>query len=223
MKPTPGNCTYGAKQPLYWFQKERNNVRSPILVKSWKRRYLRSFNAPDVRGYLRSTLLLRPLQLQKWVPRRYLPGFLHLHSHPRPKPERGTHPDQSHCSAIICRPEFRWEDGEGIERSGLFVDGLVPHHGFVCQRYTLITSDFPHLLESFTGPCALIYSLMYCVSVHYTRAAMDSVYIDVTFLLSSCACINYLFDNTVPVFYICVLRMRSTWLSLIKSSSPQQD
>ncbi|KAJ7163891.1 hypothetical protein C8R43DRAFT_989108 [Mycena crocata] len=23
---TPGNCTYGAKQPLYWFQKERNNM-----------------------------------------------------------------------------------------------------------------------------------------------------------------------------------------------------
>ncbi len=25
----PGNCTYGAKQPFYWFQKERNNVRAP--------------------------------------------------------------------------------------------------------------------------------------------------------------------------------------------------
>jgi hypothetical protein len=25
---TPGNCTYGAKQPFYWFQKERNNVRA---------------------------------------------------------------------------------------------------------------------------------------------------------------------------------------------------
>jgi hypothetical protein len=24
---TPGNCTYGAKQPFYWFQAERNNVR----------------------------------------------------------------------------------------------------------------------------------------------------------------------------------------------------
>lgn len=24
---SPGNCTYGAKQPFYWFQKERNNVR----------------------------------------------------------------------------------------------------------------------------------------------------------------------------------------------------
>ena len=22
----PGNCTYGAKQPFYWFQKEANNV-----------------------------------------------------------------------------------------------------------------------------------------------------------------------------------------------------
>ena len=22
----PGNCTYGAKQPFYWFQAERNNV-----------------------------------------------------------------------------------------------------------------------------------------------------------------------------------------------------
>lgn len=27
MEATPGNCTYGAKQPFYWFQKERNNVR----------------------------------------------------------------------------------------------------------------------------------------------------------------------------------------------------
>ena len=25
----PGNCTYGAKQPFYWFQTERNNVRGP--------------------------------------------------------------------------------------------------------------------------------------------------------------------------------------------------
>jgi hypothetical protein len=25
----PGNCTYGAKQPFYWFQAERNNVRPP--------------------------------------------------------------------------------------------------------------------------------------------------------------------------------------------------
>ncbi|KAI0636238.1 hypothetical protein C8Q77DRAFT_1052406 [Trametes polyzona] len=24
--PVPGNCTYGAKQPLYWLQKERNNM-----------------------------------------------------------------------------------------------------------------------------------------------------------------------------------------------------
>lgn len=29
---TPGNCTYGAKQPFYWYQKERNNVRIPVLV-----------------------------------------------------------------------------------------------------------------------------------------------------------------------------------------------
>ncbi|KAF9790725.1 hypothetical protein BJ322DRAFT_409872 [Thelephora terrestris] len=26
MEATPGNCTYGAKQPFYWFQKERNNM-----------------------------------------------------------------------------------------------------------------------------------------------------------------------------------------------------
>ena len=24
----PGNCTFGAKQPFYWFQNERNNVRA---------------------------------------------------------------------------------------------------------------------------------------------------------------------------------------------------
>lgn len=28
----PGNCTFGAKQPFYWFQQERNNVR--FLIKS---------------------------------------------------------------------------------------------------------------------------------------------------------------------------------------------
>lgn len=27
---TPGNCTYGAKQPFYWLQAERNNVRVRI-------------------------------------------------------------------------------------------------------------------------------------------------------------------------------------------------
>ena len=27
----PGNCTYGAKQPFYWFQAERNNVSFPSL------------------------------------------------------------------------------------------------------------------------------------------------------------------------------------------------
>lgn len=26
MQASPGNCTYGAKQPFYWFQAERNNV-----------------------------------------------------------------------------------------------------------------------------------------------------------------------------------------------------
>ena len=31
MNPTPGNCTYGAKNPFYWFQKERNNV-GPLLT-----------------------------------------------------------------------------------------------------------------------------------------------------------------------------------------------
>jgi hypothetical protein len=25
----PGNCTYGAKQPLYWYQAEQNNVSVP--------------------------------------------------------------------------------------------------------------------------------------------------------------------------------------------------
>ena len=33
MNSTPGNCTYGAKAPFYWFQKERNNVcPSPLYV-----------------------------------------------------------------------------------------------------------------------------------------------------------------------------------------------
>ena len=27
-----GNCTYGAKQPFYWFQKEANNVRASFSV-----------------------------------------------------------------------------------------------------------------------------------------------------------------------------------------------
>ena len=26
------NCTKGAKQPLYWYQKERNNVSAPITM-----------------------------------------------------------------------------------------------------------------------------------------------------------------------------------------------
>ena len=29
MEAAPGNCTYGAKQPFYWFQTERNNVSVP--------------------------------------------------------------------------------------------------------------------------------------------------------------------------------------------------
>jgi hypothetical protein len=32
--PAPGNCTYGAKQPFYWFQAEQNNVKT-----CYKRRY----------------------------------------------------------------------------------------------------------------------------------------------------------------------------------------
>lgn len=28
----PGNCTYGAKQPFYWFQAERNNVRWSLCI-----------------------------------------------------------------------------------------------------------------------------------------------------------------------------------------------
>jgi hypothetical protein len=27
----PGNCTYGAKQPFYWFNQEQNNVRPASL------------------------------------------------------------------------------------------------------------------------------------------------------------------------------------------------
>ena len=30
--PAPGNCTYGAKQPFYWFQAERNNVRWSLCI-----------------------------------------------------------------------------------------------------------------------------------------------------------------------------------------------
>lgn len=30
---TPGNCTYGAKNPFYWFQAEKNNVIKPALVR----------------------------------------------------------------------------------------------------------------------------------------------------------------------------------------------
>jgi hypothetical protein len=28
---TPGNCTFGAKQPFYWFNKERNNVSAQMV------------------------------------------------------------------------------------------------------------------------------------------------------------------------------------------------
>ena len=55
----PGNCTYGAKQPFYWFNTEQNNVR---LVSSL------AYPPPltsdiDVRGCLFSTTLRRPVQL----------------------------------------------------------------------------------------------------------------------------------------------------------------
>ena len=44
MNPTPGNCTYGAKNPFYWFQKERNNVSlivhpmdlDPVLITAFR-------------------------------------------------------------------------------------------------------------------------------------------------------------------------------------------
>ena len=32
MQSVPGNCTYGAKTPFYWFNNERNNVRSCLFL-----------------------------------------------------------------------------------------------------------------------------------------------------------------------------------------------
>ena len=32
MQASPGNCTYGAKQPFYWFQQDQNNVRALIVA-----------------------------------------------------------------------------------------------------------------------------------------------------------------------------------------------
>ena len=50
----PGNCTYGAKQPFYWFQKEDNNVSlsMPPFGVIAIIDHLRSLNRVDVRGHL---------------------------------------------------------------------------------------------------------------------------------------------------------------------------
>jgi hypothetical protein len=36
MQASPGNCTYGAKQPFYWFQNQSNNVRAIYLWNSFE-------------------------------------------------------------------------------------------------------------------------------------------------------------------------------------------
>ena len=70
----PGNCTYGAKQPFYWFQQERNNVRG-ILSAAIARSHRHHCNA-DVRGRVRTALLHRPLQLPRRRPERHLRGLV---------------------------------------------------------------------------------------------------------------------------------------------------
>lgn len=66
MEDTPGNCTYGAKQPFYWFQKERNNVcTSTDACRRQRRAYHLIFLRSDVRRHLFPAFLFRPIQLQK--------------------------------------------------------------------------------------------------------------------------------------------------------------
>lgn len=55
MQASPGNCTYGAKQPFYWFQNQTNNV--CIRTSQMPRRILtRMFT--DVRGNLCAAAVL---------------------------------------------------------------------------------------------------------------------------------------------------------------------
>ena len=61
MEATPGNCTYGAKLPFYWFQKERNNVRVPALLQRLSMWLMSISIRIDVRRNLLSSLLLGPL------------------------------------------------------------------------------------------------------------------------------------------------------------------
>ena len=73
MQSAPGNCTYGAKTPFYWFNNERNNVRyfspSSSQIKA-------DGGNSDVRRLILTTSLQRPIQLSRWGAERYFPGLV---------------------------------------------------------------------------------------------------------------------------------------------------
>lgn len=79
----PGNCTFGAKQPFYWFQAENNTVctHQPtqcILI-------LIFLFLVDVRRYIPPSLLHRPLQFSRRTSKRHLPRFI-CRRYPHPFP-----------------------------------------------------------------------------------------------------------------------------------------
>lgn len=79
---SPGNCTYGAKQPFYWFQAERNNVRNGPTTFAFEESDMRYV---DVRGHLRATVLPRPVQLQGWRAGRHLHRLICRHTRAKPQ------------------------------------------------------------------------------------------------------------------------------------------
>lgn len=132
MEATPGNCTYGAKQPFYWFQKERNNVRVPArLRRSAESLILFSFRV-DVRRHLFSAFLLGPLQLQRRRAGRHLLGFVRLPSHPRREPDSSPYSHRSSRSDGHLPAIFR-ETGGRPEVVGHLGHHIVLGYGFVCR------------------------------------------------------------------------------------------
>lgn len=70
----PSNCTYGAKQPFYWFNKEQNNVRA-VNHHSASPHVILKF-PPDVRRHLLPALIPRPVQLPRRSAGRYFRGLV---------------------------------------------------------------------------------------------------------------------------------------------------
>ena len=98
---SPGNCTYGAKQPLYWLQLERNNVR--ISGFSFLVTETKIHVSLDVRGLLLAAILQRPLQLPGWRSERHIHRFIY-----RPAINWLRTYHRSHCNS-----DDRYHSGHG--------------------------------------------------------------------------------------------------------------